>query len=63
MALFPDLPHFFALQFAFSIIQKRTKLEGSGKQKWKKVMTKTGGKRLRVRVGWDVIGWPGKKIT
>jgi len=34
-----------------------TKLEGSGRQKWKKAMTKTGGKRLRVRVAWDGIGW------
>ena len=37
--------------------QKRTKPEGSGRQKWKKVMTKTGGKRLRVRVAWNGIEW------
>ena len=30
-----------------------TKLEGSGRQKWKKAMTKTDGKRLRVRVAWE----------
>ena len=34
-----------------------TKLEGSGRQEWKKAMTKTGGKRLRVRAAWDGIGW------
>ena len=27
------------------------------KAKWKKAMTKTGGKRLRVRVAWDGIEW------
>ena len=32
-------------------------LEGSGRQKWKKAMTKAGGKRLRVRVAWDGIEW------
>ena len=38
---------------ASSAVQKMTKLEGSGRQKWKKAMTKTDGERLRVRVAWD----------